>query len=107
MTPGFALDFLRASLMTLVSTKYTGCRPLGLDALEVRVGADIGNRSQQLRQSALAWARESLGQYLSMFRLGASAVRASALLERLDERLIDTANEQVRHVGTSGNLRYQ
>jgi hypothetical protein len=36
-----------------------------------------------------------------MFGLGASAVRASALLERLDERLVDTTNEQVRHVGTS------
>jgi hypothetical protein len=42
-----------------------------------------------------------------MFRLGASTVGASALFERLDERLIDAANEQVRHVGTSRKECYQ
>jgi len=66
---------------------------VGLDALKVRVGADVRNRSQKLRQRAPARTGESLSQDLSMFRLGASAVRASALLERLHERLIDTANE--------------
>jgi hypothetical protein len=93
MTPRYALDFLRASLITLVSIKYTGRLEVGLDALEVRVGADVRNRSQQLRQRALARAGESLSQDLSMFRLGASAVCASALLERPHERLIDTANQ--------------
>jgi hypothetical protein len=40
--------------------------------------------------SVLALKRKSLGQDLSIFCLRTPAVRASALFERLDERVIDT-----------------
>ena len=65
--------------MTLVSIKYTRRLPLGLDGLEVGIDINVGNRSQQLSQNAPARARERLGQDLPMFRLGTSAVCASAL----------------------------
>jgi hypothetical protein len=78
--------------MTLVSIKYTG-RLLRLDSLEVRVSAHVGNRRQQLRQSALAGSRKRLGEDLPMLGFSASAVRASTLFERPDKHFIDTANE--------------
>jgi hypothetical protein len=46
MTPGFAFAFLRASLVTLVSIKCTRRFLVGLDALEIRICADVGHRSQ-------------------------------------------------------------
>jgi hypothetical protein len=61
--------------------------------LEVRVSADVGNRRQQLRQSALAGLRKRVGEDLPMLRFSASAVRTSTLFERPDKHFIDTANE--------------
>jgi hypothetical protein len=87
--------------MTLVSIKYTW-RFRRLDALEVRVSADVGDRRQHLRQSALAGPRKRLGEDLPMLSLSASAVRTGTLFKRPDKHFIDTADEQVWHVSTSG-----
>jgi hypothetical protein len=54
---GFAFAFLRASLITLVSIKYTRRFPFGLDALEIGICADVGHRSQHFAQTASARAR--------------------------------------------------
>jgi hypothetical protein len=61
--------------------------------LEVSVNANVGNRCQQLRQSALAWPRKRLSEYLPMLCLSASAVRTSTLFERPDKHIIDSAYE--------------
>jgi hypothetical protein len=78
--------------MTLVSIKYTW-RFCGLDSLEISVSANVGNRRQQLRQSALAWPRKRLSEDLSMLSFSASAVRTGTLFERPDKHFIDSANE--------------
>jgi hypothetical protein len=87
-------------LVTMVSIKYTECLSAGSAASEVCVSANVGNRGSS-GASTVARKRESLGQDLAMFRLCTSAVRAGALFERLNERFIDAANEQVRPIGTS------
>jgi hypothetical protein len=61
--------------------------------LEVSVSANVGNRRQQLRQSALAGPRKRLGEDLPMLCLSASAVRTSTLFERPDKHIIDSAYE--------------
>jgi hypothetical protein len=69
-----------------------------LNAFEVRVDADGGHRRENFGEAASAGTRQRLGQDCAMFGFRAAAARPGAFLESPDERLIDPAHEQIRHV---------
>jgi hypothetical protein len=97
MTPGFARGPLRASLMTLVSIKNTGCVGAGVHPFEVRVLAHIRHGRQDFSKGALARRSQRGGQDGPVFCFCAQPVLSGALLQRPDHGFIDTSDQQVRH----------
>jgi hypothetical protein len=97
VTPAFALPFLRDSLTTLVSIKYTAGLAGGAHSLEVCVQSHIGHSRQDFDKAASAWARKGRGQDVPVLGFCASTMCAGALLEGPDNSFIDTPNKQVSH----------
>src|SRR5450631_1335746 len=93
ITPGFAFSFLRNSLMTSVSIRYT--RRLGriLEAREVRIVPDVRDRCERFRQVSLAWPPQCACQDLPMLGFGTAAMFRRTMLERSHQRLIDAAHD--------------
>ena len=57
-----------------------------------------GIDTENFGEAASAGTRQRLGQDCAMFGFRAAAARPGAFLESPDERLIDLAHEQIRHV---------
>src|SRR5580693_3123036 len=92
-TPRSALARFRISLTTLVSIKYIRGTLGRVDPLEIRVDTDVRHRGQYLGEGPPARARERGREDCAMFRFGAAAVGSSALLERSDDLVIDSAHQ--------------
>jgi hypothetical protein len=69
-----------------------------VNAFEIRVIADGGHRRQNLGERAPAGTRERRPQDCAVFRFGASAMGARALLKSPDEFVIHSTHEQIRHI---------
>jgi hypothetical protein len=82
-TPGFAVSFLRNSLITSVSTRYTLRLGGILDTFEVLVLPYVRNCSQHFCQAPLAGAAQRASQNLSMLAFGTAGMFRRSLLERL------------------------
>jgi hypothetical protein len=93
MTPGFALSFLRASLITFVSIKYTRRLSSSAPPLEVRVKAYFRHGCQDLRETAPVRLNKRSGQNRSMFSLCTATMFSGASFESPDNGFIDTTNQ--------------
>ena len=101
-TPGLAFALFRASLMTLVSTKYIRRPPARSRALEVRVGTNLRHGRKNLCKTSPAGTRQRGSQDFPMFGLCAATMCAGPLLERPHQILVNSAHQQVSHL----TLRY-
>jgi hypothetical protein len=97
-TPVFAFSFLRSSLMTSVSTRYTPSLSAILHANEVVVFPDPRDCTQCFREMPLARTMQGARQDLAMLGFGTAAMCRRAVLQRLHQRCVDTTYDQVRHV---------
>src|SRR5436309_324315 len=97
MTPGFALSFLRNSLMTSVSTRYTPRLGCILDTGEVLVLPDFRNRRQRFCQRPFSRPAQHDCQDFPMLCFGTAPVLCCSLLQRLHQGVVDPAHDQVCH----------
>jgi hypothetical protein len=91
VTPAFALPYLRASPMTLVSTKYMRGLGGGMDPFEIGVHAHIRHRRQNFRERALVRESQRSGQDRPVFGLGTLAVFTGPRLQRPDDGFVNAS----------------
>src|SRR5882762_10269379 len=96
-TPAFTFPFLRSSLMTSVSTRYTPSLSAILDANEVVFLSYLRDGSQCFREMPLARTMQGARQDLAMLGFGTAAMGRRAALQRLHQRRVYTTYDQVRH----------
>src|SRR5205807_2398108 len=97
-TPALAFSFLRSSLMTSVSIRYTPRLSAILHASEVVVFPDSWDGPQCFREMPLARTMQGARQDLAMLGFGTAAMGRGAALQRQHERRVNTTYDQARHV---------
>jgi hypothetical protein len=96
-TPGFARDPLRASLITLVSTKSIGVGHSLRLSREIVVAPHIRHGGQQVGQLAAGWVQQRCRQDRTVLGFGAAAMLSGSLLQGLHNGFIHAPHEQVSH----------
>jgi hypothetical protein len=96
-TPGLARDPLRASLITLVSTKYIAADHSLRLTREIVVAPHIRHGGQQVGQLAAGWVQQRWREDGTVFGFGAAAMIASPLLQGSHNGFIHAPHEQVSH----------
>jgi hypothetical protein len=96
-TPGLARDPLRASPITLVSTKSIGVRHSLRLTREIVVTPHIWHGGQQVGQIAAGWVQQRCREDGTVFAFGAAAMMASPLLQGSHNGFLYAPHEQVSH----------
>jgi hypothetical protein len=96
-TPGFARDPLRASLITLVSTKYIAAKRSLRLSREIVVAPHIRHGGQQVCQLAAGWVQQRRCQDGTVLGLSAAAMLSGPLLEGSHHGLLHAPHEQISH----------
>jgi hypothetical protein len=96
-TPGFTRDPLRASLITLVSTKYIAADHSLRLSREIVVTPHIRHGGQQVGQLAAGWVQQRCREDGTVFGFGAAAMMASPLLQGSHNGFLYAPHEQVSH----------
>jgi hypothetical protein len=96
-TPGLARDPLRASLITLVSTKYIGVGHSLRLSREIVVAPHIRHGGQQVGQLAAGWVQQRCREDGTVFGLGAAAMLSGSLFQGSHHGLIYAPHEQISH----------
>ncbi len=96
-TPGLARDPLRASLITLVSTKSIGVGHSLRLSRETDVTPHIRHGGQQVGQLAAGWVQQRCREDGTVFGFGAAAMMASPLLQGSHNGFLYAPHEQVSH----------
>jgi hypothetical protein len=97
LTPRFALDLLRASLMTLVSIKYTRCPVLVFDALEILVPAHVRHLRQHLGESFPARLHQDRLEQNPVFGLCAATMPGRTALQCIHDSPIKFPDNEIGH----------
>lgn len=88
---------LRASLITLVSTKNISGPGDVVLSLEVGIEPHIRHRSQQFGQIAAGWSQQGSRKDGPMLGFGTAAMSSSPLLEGLHNSFLNTTHQQICH----------
>jgi hypothetical protein len=94
-TPGFARDPLRASLITLVSTKSIGVGHSLRLSREIVVAPHIRHGGQQVGQLAAGWVQQRCREDGTELGFGAAAMLSGPLLQGSHHGLIYAPRNQV------------
>jgi hypothetical protein len=99
-------DFLRASLMTLVSTKYMIDFYIVIDSLEILIKPHVGHGDERFREGLALWPQQYSFEQGAVLSLCTSSVPYRTLLERIDDALIEISDHQVCHNFTTSVAIY-
>jgi len=103
-TPLFAFDFLRTSLMTLVSTKHMIVSGLILQPLKILILPDVGHACERFCETLPLWPQQKRFEQSAMFGLSTSTVPCRTLLECIDNSLIEVSDYEACHNSTPSAL---
>jgi hypothetical protein len=96
-TPGFTRDPLRASLITLVSTKSIGVRHSLRLTREIVITAPIRHGGQQVGQLAAGWVQQRCREDGTVFGFGAAAMLSGPLLQGSHHGFVYAPHDEVCH----------